>query len=247
MRRNLILSALFASLVLGSAWAQDAKSPAPEPKLDSVIQKGSYAIGLSLGSQLGREGVDPDVDALLAGLRDGIAGKESRIPKKELQEVMAAFERDVAARMETRKKEAAAKNLKDGKEFLAKNATRKGVTTLKSGLQYEVLADGQGAIPKATDSVRTHYKGTLLDGRVFDSSYDRGEPAEFEVGGVIKGWIEALQMMKVGSKWKLYVPAELAYGESGAGGVIGPNAVLIFEVELMDIVPPKNEPALPKQ
>lgn len=246
MRRFLPFIALAAFGSFTPALGQNTPSPANgAPKLETLHQKGSYAIGVSIGSQLAEEGVEPDIDAFVAGLRDALAGNESKIPMRELQQVMADFQEDLEQKAEVKRKQLGAANLKAGQEFLAQNARRKGVVTLPSGLQYEILVDGEGAVPKATDTVRTHYKGTLIDGAVFDSSHDRGQPAEFQVGGVIKGWVEALQLMKVGSKWKLFVPSDLAYGERGAGRKIGPNAVLIFEVELLGIEEAPRERPLP--
>ena len=164
---------------------------------------------------------------------------------RELQQVMADYQEEVEQKAEAKRKQLAAANLKAGQEFLAQNARRKGVVTLPSGLQYEILVEGAGPVPKAADAVRTHYKGMLIDGAVFDSSHDRGQPAVFQLDGVIKGWAEALQLMKVGSKWKLFVPPDLAYGERGAGRKIGPNAVLIFEVELLGVEDAPRERPLP--
>ncbi|MCQ2031017.1 FKBP-type peptidyl-prolyl cis-trans isomerase [Stutzerimonas zhaodongensis] len=192
----------------------------------------SYGIGRQLGDQL-RENPPPGIslDAVIAGIRDAFAGAESRVSPEHLNASFAV----IRERMQTeaqRKAEAAAG---EGKAFLADNAKREGVTTLPSGLQYEVLASGEGAKPTADDQVRTHYHGTLIDGTVFDSSYQRGQPAEFPVGGVIAGWTEALQLMGVGSKWRLYVPSELAYGAQGVGS-IPPHSVLVFDVELLAVL-----------
>ncbi|UQY32876.1 FKBP-type peptidyl-prolyl cis-trans isomerase [Pseudomonas fulva] len=192
----------------------------------------SYGIGRQLGGQL-RDNPPPGVslDAVLAGLADAFAGQQSRVGEAELS---ASFKviRDVMQAEAKAKAEAAAGA---GLAFLAENAKRDGVTVLASGLQYEVLTAGEGAKPSRDDSVRTHYHGTLIDGSVFDSSYERGQPAEFPVGGVIAGWTEALQLMGTGSKWRLYVPSELAYGAQGVGS-IPPHSVLVFDVELLDIL-----------
>lgn len=203
--------------------------------METVAQKGSYLIGHNIGSQLSSEGIEVDLDALAAGIAAALAGKEPAVPKEQIRQVMQEFQREAQAKASEKKKAEGTKNAQEGKDFLAQNAKKKGVQTTPSGLQYEVIQDGKGAKPKETDTVQTHYKGTLLSGKVFDSSYDRGEPAEFPVNGVIKGWQEALQLMNVGSKWKLYVPSDLAYGERGAGADIGPNSVLVFEVELLGI------------
>jgi FKBP-type peptidyl-prolyl cis-trans isomerase FklB len=237
MRWAVMGGALLATAGFGWVWAQESEVPLKDaPKLETVNQKASYIIGHKIGSQLKREAIEPDVDALLIGIKEAIAGKKMGIPTKDAQAVMQEFSRLAQAAQEEKKKGVGAKNLDEAKKFLAGNTKKDGVITTKSGLQYEVIKEGAGAIPKASDKVRTHYKGTLLDGTVFDSSYDRGEPAEFPVGDVIKGWVEALQLMKVGSKWKLYIPPDLGYGERGAGEDIGPNAMLTFEIELLDIV-----------
>lgn len=192
----------------------------------------SYGIGRQLGGQL-RDNPPPGVslDAVLAGLADAFAGQQSRVGEAELS---ASFKviRDVMQAEAKAKADAAAGA---GLAFLAENAKRDGITVLASGLQYEVLTAGEGAKPSREDSVRTHYHGTLIDGSVFDSSYERGQPAEFPVGGVIAGWTEALQLMGTGSKWRLYVPSELAYGAQGVGS-IPPHSVLVFDVELLDIL-----------
>ncbi len=237
MRWAVMSAGLVAVMGWSLLWAQEKETTLKEPvKLDTVNQRGSYIIGHNIGGQLKREGVEIDLDALLLGIGEAMAGKKMGIPPKDAQAVMQEFGRLAQEAQAEQKKNAGGKNLADAKKFLADNAKKDGIITTKSGLQYEVIKDGEGATPKATDKVRTHYKGTLLDGTVFDSSYDRGEPAEFPVGGVIKGWVEALQLMKVGSKWKLYIPPDLGYGERGAGEDIGPNALLTFEIELLDIV-----------
>lgn len=192
----------------------------------------SYGIGRQLGDQL-RENPPPGVslDAVIEGIRDAFAGVESRVSPEHLNASFAVIRERMQAEAQ-RKAEAAAG---EGKAFLTENAKREGVTRLASGLQYEVLTAGDGARPTADDQVRTHYHGTLIDGTVFDSSYQRGQPAEFPVGGVIAGWTEALQLMSVGSKWRLYVPSELAYGAQGVGS-IPPHSVLVFDVELLAVL-----------
>ena len=192
----------------------------------------SYGIGRQLGGQL-RDNPPPGVslDAVLVGLADAFAGLESRVSEAELSASFKVIREVMQAEAKLKAEAAAAAGL----EFLAENAKRDGVTVLASGLQYEVLTAGEGAKPSREDSVRTHYHGTLIDGSVFDSSYERGQPAEFPVGGVIAGWTEALQLMGTGSKWRLYVPSELAYGAQGVGS-IPPHSVLVFDVELLDIL-----------
>ena len=190
----------------------------------------SYGIGRQLGGQL-RDNPPPGVslEAIVAGLTDAFNGADSRVSEADLS---ASFQviREVMQAQAAAKAEAAAAA---GKQFLADNAKRDGIVTLDSGLQYEALNTGEGAKPSREDQVRVHYHGTLIDGTVFDSSYDRGQPAEFPVGGVIAGWTEALQLMSAGSKWRLYVPSELAYGAQGVGS-IPPHSVLVFDVELLD-------------
>jgi FKBP-type peptidyl-prolyl cis-trans isomerase FklB len=192
----------------------------------------SYGIGRQLGDQL-RDNPPPGIslDAVLAGLADAFAGQASRVDG----EALSASFRVIRERMQAEAQAKAQAAASAGVAFLEQNAKRDGVVTLASGLQYEVLVAGDGAKPSRSDQVRTHYHGTLIDGTVFDSSYDRGEPAEFPVGGVIAGWVEALQLMGIGSKWRLYVPAELAYGAQAAGS-IPPHSALVFDVELLDIL-----------
>lgn len=192
----------------------------------------SYGIGRQLGDQL-RDNPPPgiDLDSILAGLNDAFHGKESRVGQEQMAASFKVIREIMQAEAAAKAEEAAGAGL----TYLAENGQRDGVTTLPSGLQYEVLTAGEGAQPSREDQVRTHYHGTLIDGTVFDSSYDRGEPAEFPVGGVIPGWTEALQLMKAGSKWRLHVPSELAYGAQGVGG-IPPHSVLVFDVELLDVL-----------
>ncbi|MEX2212906.1 MAG: FKBP-type peptidyl-prolyl cis-trans isomerase [Phycisphaeraceae bacterium] len=220
-------------------------APADTGPLKTLKEKVSYVIGLNIGRSMARDAIEVDADVLLKGIKDALAGEGTKLllTEEQMAAAIQAFQQELEAKAAAKQEEAMAarkalgeKNQKEGAEYLAKNKTREGVKTTASGLQYEVLKQGTGKTPTAKDTVRTHYKGTLLDGKQFDSSYDRNEPAQFAVGGVIDGWTEALQMMPVGSKWKLYVPAELAYGVRGSrDGSIGPNAVLVFEVELISI------------
>lgn len=200
--------------------------------LNSDETRVSYGIGRQLGDQL-RDNPPPGVsiDAVLAGLTDAFAGQPSRVD----QATMAASFKVIRERMQAEAQAKADAAAGEGRAYLVENAKREGVITLPSGLQYEVLTAGEGTKPTREDSVRTHYHGTLIDGSVFDSSYARGEPAEFPVGGVIAGWTEALQLMGTGSKWRLHVPSELAYGGQAAGS-IPPHSVLVFDVELLDIL-----------
>jgi FKBP-type peptidyl-prolyl cis-trans isomerase FklB len=197
--------------------------------------KASYSIGINIGTGMKANGLDLNTEALVAGLEDGISGAKAQLSDKERQETLMAFEQDLQKKETERLKQLAEKNKKEGAEFLAANKAKEGVKTLPSGLQYKILAEGNGPQPKPTDQITVNYRGMLVDGTEFDNSYKRGEPVTFPVNGVIKAWSEALPLMKTGAKWQLFVPAELAYGEKGAGRAIGPNSTLIFEVELVGI------------
>lgn len=202
-------------------------------KFTSVEQHASYGIGRQMGDQLVNDPFeDLDIEAVVQGLSDCLSGKPSAVPESD---VKAAFQ-EITARIRASEAERSKELSGAGAKHLEENAKRAEITVTESGLQYEVLVAGDGEKPLASSTVSTHYHGTLLDGTVFDSSYERGQPAEFPVNGVIAGWTEALQLMPVGSKWKLHVPYNLAYGEQGAGGAIGPYATLIFDVELLAIV-----------
>ena len=225
-----MVAAAIAILALGS-WAQ-----AQEPKgLKDQKEKLSYVIGVDIGKALEKQGVQIDPEIVAKGLKDGFSGGKLLMNDQEIQETMTAFQKEMRVKQEAALKQAGEKNKKEGEAFLTENKTKEGVKTLPSGLQYKVIKAGSGKKPKATDTVVTHYKGTLLDGTEFDSSYRRNQPATFKVNGVIRGWTEALLLMEEGAKWILYVPSALAYGERGAGGQIGPNATLIFEVELVSV------------
>src|SRR5213596_3411595 len=226
MKRFILILAVF-SLVL-PLFGQEKSSPFKDQK-----DKVSYSLGLNIGFNLGRQNVPINPDALVAGIKDAIAGKPQLTPD-QIKETMTAFEKD----MEQKQKTAADKNATEGTKFLEENKKKEGVKTTASGLQYKVVKDGTGAQPKATDTVTVNYRGTLIDGTEFDSSYKRGQPATFPVNGVIKGWTEALQLMKQGAKYQLFIPSNLAYGERAMGPDIGPNSTLIFEVELLDAKPP---------
>ncbi|GAA5269035.1 FKBP-type peptidyl-prolyl cis-trans isomerase [Vibrio cholerae] len=204
-----------------------------EVKFETVEQKASYGIGLQMGQQLAGSGLEGlNVAAIAAGIATALVGEQPAISVDEINQSLHA----IHMRAEEARQEAAKVAASEGEAFLKDNALRPEVTVLESGLQYEVLVKGNGAIPTSDKSVRVHYHGQLVDGTVFDSSVSRGQPAEFPVTGVIRGWVEALQLMPVGSKWKLYIPHNLAYGERGAGAAIPPFAALVFEVELLDIL-----------
>ncbi|WP_387464436.1 peptidylprolyl isomerase [Photorhabdus sp. RM323S] len=200
---------------------------------DSIEAQASYGVGLQVGQQLlesGLQGLEPE--ALLAGLCDALESRSPAVPVDILHRAL----REMHERADGVRRERQQAMAEEGQKFLAENALRDGISTTESGLQFSVLKQGDGAIPARTDQVRVHYTGRLIDGTVFDSSVQRGEPAEFPVNGVIAGWIEALTLMPVGSKWELYIPYDLAYGERGAGASIPPYSTLIFEVELLDIL-----------
>jgi FKBP-type peptidyl-prolyl cis-trans isomerase FklB len=202
-------------------------------KYDTVEQQVSYGIGRQMGDQLKQSPFkDIKLEAFIAGVTDALEGNPAQI---ETSVVKAAFE-EVNKRIEASQADDKEKFGAEGEKFLAENAQRDEVTVTESGLQYEVLTTGSGASPSASSKVSTHYEGKLIDGKVFDSSYQRGQPADFPVNGVIAGWTEALQMMEEGAKWRLYVPYHLAYGEQGAGGLIGPYATLVFDVELISVL-----------
>ncbi|MCT6874701.1 FKBP-type peptidyl-prolyl cis-trans isomerase [Frischella perrara] len=201
-------------------------------QLDSIEAKASYAIGLQIGQQLKDSGLkDLDINSIKQGLEDVLTEKQPILPLNELHDAL----RQIHERAMAEKKKEAEKAAQAGIDFLKENLTKDGVKSTESGLQYSILKEGDGKIPAATDTVRVHYTGKLIDGTVFDSSVERGQPAEFPVNGVIRGWVEALQLMPVGSKWRLYIPQELAYGSQGAGASIPPFSTLIFDVELLAI------------
>ncbi len=208
---------------------------AEEIALKTEKDKISYTIGVNIGMSMKQQSVDIDADILAQGLKDGITGAKTAMTDEEMRQTMAAFQEEMTDMQAERMKALAEKNKKEGEIFLAENKKKDGVKTLPSGLQYKIIRDGKGDKPNLTDTVTTNYRGTLIDGTEFDSSYKRGQPAKFPVKGVIPGWTEALQLMKVGSKWQLFIPSDLAYGKRGAGSVIGPNATLIFDIELISI------------
>ena len=200
--------------------------------LKNQKDKISYIIGMDIGTNLKKQSIDIDSNILAKGVKDALAGMKPLLTEQEIQETMVAFQKE----MMVKQAEVAKKNKAEGEAFLTENKKKEGVKTLLSGLQYKVIKAGTGKKPKSTDTVTAHYRGTLINGSEFDSSYKRGQPATFPVsGGMISGWTEALQLMEVGAKWQLFIPPNLAYGEQGAGRDIGPNATLIFEIELVSI------------
>ncbi|MFV0591402.1 MAG: FKBP-type peptidyl-prolyl cis-trans isomerase [Draconibacterium sp.] len=236
--KNAILFVAIVVMMIAATSCQPGGSA--DVKLETRVDSVSYAIGVLVGANNKKqlEGApghnDMNIEAMAQAFRSSSLGEEPKIAEEDANALIQKFF------MEENDREAQ-ENLEAGSKFLEENGKREGVTTTESGLQYEVLTEGTGEKPTATDQVRVHYHGTLIDGTVFDSSVDEGEPVVFGVNRVIPGWTEALELMPVGSKWKVYIPAELAYGERGAGGDIGPNAALIFEVELLEIVKPESK------
>jgi FKBP-type peptidyl-prolyl cis-trans isomerase FklB len=212
-----------------------------EISLKDSKDKVSYAIGLDVGNAMKKQAIDINTDIFMRGLKDAIAGEKKLMTDDEIRETMTAFSHEMAEKQKEKMKKLGEKNKEEGETFLAENKKKEGVKTLGSGLQYKVITEGAGKTPKATDTVTVNYRGTLVDGTEFDSSYKRGQPATFPVNGVIRGWTEALQLMKEGAKWQLFIPSDLAYGDKGAGGMIGANAVLIFEVELISVKEPEKK------
>lgn len=254
MKKLLQVSLLASAVLVGLSGCNDDKASAPASEVEkaapvaettaseltSFEDKSAYAIGLSMGRYIGSTlekqqelGVELNNDIILSGVQDGFSDK-GQMSDEEIQTALTAYDEHINELIETQAKEQAAATLEDGKKFLEENAKRDGVTVTDSGLQYEVLTEGKGAKPNAEDVVTVHYTGTLVDGTTFDSSVERGEPASFPLNQVIPGWTEGVQLMPVGAKYKLVIPAELGYGEAGAGTIPG-NSVLIFEVELLDI------------
>ncbi len=232
------LCIVFAALLIASPILAQDKSPLKDQK-----DKVSYSIGMDIGLTFKKQKMDLNPDALSAGLKDALSGNKPLLTEEQVKETMTAFSKEMTEKQAAANKEAAEKNTAGGEKFLTENKTKEGVKTTASGLQYKVVKDGNGPSPKDTDTVVVNYRGTLIDGTEFDSSYKRGEPATFPVNRVIKGWTEALQLMKVGSKYQLFIPSNLAYGERGASQEIGPNSTLIFDVELLSIKTPGSSPA----
>jgi len=227
MKRLTIIFGVFA-LVL-PVFGQEKSPPLKDQK-----DKFSYSIGLNIGSNLSKQKIEINPDMVTAGIKDAIAGKP-QLTQDQVKEVMATFEKD----MEQKQKAVGEKNAAEGAKFLEENKKKEGVKTTASGLQYKMIKEGNGPQPKATDIVTVNYRGTLMNGTEFDSSYKRGEPATFPLNGVIKGWTEGVQLMKVGSKYQLFIPPQMAYGDRAVGPDITPNSTLIFEVELLGVKPPE--------
>ena len=252
MKKVLILFA-FALLSVSSCQATQAQKPAAQKEmtkadLKTENDKISYSIGFSMGSRFKTDELELNLEIFQEGIKDGFTARKQLLNEEETKEIMMGMQQKMMAKrraeqmkqMEERKKQGEA-NKEKGAKFLEENKAKEDIVTLESGLQYQILHKGTGASPKATDTVKCHYKGTTIDGKEFDSSYKRGEPATFALNRVIKGWTEGLQLMKEGGKRRFFVPSELAYGEKGAGPNIGPNEVLIFEVELLGIEKPNTK------
>jgi len=228
--KHLLAAALCAALAMtGAAFAADA------PELKSDREKLSYSVGMDIGANLKRQSIEVDPDLLAKGFRDSYTGAKTLLSEEESRQAIQNFQKQLVAKQAEAMKQQADKNKSDGEKFLAENKGKEGVKTTASGLQYKVTQEGTGKSPTADNTVEVHYKGTLIDGKEFDSSYKRNQTVTFPVSGVIPGWTEGLQLMKEGGKYQLFVPSALAYGERGAGKEIGPNATLIFDVELISV------------
>jgi FKBP-type peptidyl-prolyl cis-trans isomerase FklB len=222
-----ILVSIF--LLSGQGWAAEGTA------LKNDKDKLSYSMGVDIGKYMQQQAMDVDPDMFAKGLKDVMTGTKTALTADEMHQIISAFQKETAEKQAVKMKAVAEKNKKEGEAFLAENKKKGGVKTLPSGLQYKVIKEGKGPTPKLTDTVTTNYRGTLIDGTEFDRSYKWGQPTKFPVNGVIPGWTEALQLMKVGAKWQIFIPVNLAYGERGAGNVIGANQTLIFEIELISI------------
>ena len=238
-----LMPVAYAKDSLANKNQKDAGHSTPVVAEKTDKKKVSYGIGVDIGRNFKRLGLDIDLDVLAKGLKDANSGKKLDLSEDELRNVMSAYQNVLKQKQFIALKTVGEANQKAGDAFLAENARKEGVVTLPSGLQYKILKKGDGRQPSEADTVACNYRGTLLDGTVFDSSYSTGKPALFKVGGVIPGWQEALKLMPVGSKWQIFIPPQLAYGLRGAGRDIGPNATLVFEVELIDVQSDEAKPA----
>jgi FKBP-type peptidyl-prolyl cis-trans isomerase len=246
---RLAAGVLVGAALLASARAQQASTSQPAaspeatingivvPGLDSEKAKVSYALALSYVANLKRQSVEIDESVFAQGLKDALAGGQTLLTEEQVHAILVAYQTELRDKQREKARLVAESNKKDGEAFLEANKTKEGVVALASGLQYKILSEGTGPKPASGDTVICNYRGTLIDGTEFDSSEKHGGPATFPVAGVIRGWTEALQLMPVGSKWQLFIPASLAYGEHGAGSAIGPNATLIFDIDLVSIKP----------
>lgn len=239
MKKALVFAVMV--LCLGAAPIARAQDETAQPAealpegLQSLPQRAGYAIGFNMGTNMLQQEVDIDLEAMIRGLRDGLGDAAAALTDEQLQATMQEFQQQMVAKQQEMQEMALSENKAAGDAFREDNAAKEGVQTTESGIQYEVLEAGEGAKPTASDQVTVHYKGTLVDGTQFDSSYERGQPATFQVGGVVKGWQEVLQMMPAGSKWRVVIPPDLAYGDRGSPPRIGPGSTLVFEIELLSI------------
>nr|WP_320113902.1 FKBP-type peptidyl-prolyl cis-trans isomerase [uncultured Desulfuromonas sp.] len=229
------------ALVLGGCKTEQTESK--EVSVETLQQRVSYSVGLDIARNFKQNGFELDADLVVQGIKDGQGDAEPRMTEEQIASTMQEFQQHMMEQYQQKMTQQSEENAAAEVAFLAENGQKEGVVTLESGLQYKVVEAGSGASPTAEDTVRVDYRGTLLDGTEFDSSYQRGEPAEFQVNRVIAGWTEALQLMKEGATWELYIPAKLAYGERGMAQVIAPNSLLIFEVKFHSIVDPEETPA----
>lgn len=229
--RSVSMMMLAVSLLPGASFAREA------PDLADEKQKLSYSVGYQVGGDFRRQGLPIDPELVVKGIMDVLAGTEPLMTPGEMRRTLIELKQQAVATEKRQREEQARKNLAEGEAFLAENGKKDGVRTLPSGLQYKVISEGEGTSPSETDTVTIHYRGTLIDGSEFDSSYGRGHPATFSLDRVIRGWTEGLQLMRPGAKYRFYIPPELAYGEGGSGSRIGPNATLLFEVELLSVQP----------
>jgi FKBP-type peptidyl-prolyl cis-trans isomerase FklB len=227
LSRKPIIKGAFIGLLLASSSLQ--------AQLQTIEQKASYAIGINFAKSIQMQGIKLDSQSVAQGIKDGLDGNETVLTIEQMQQALDAYKAQIISEQEELQGQQSVANKQEGEAFLAANKNKPGVITLKSGLQYKVLKSGSGPSPKLTDKVTTHYRGTLINGKEFDSSYSRNEPTSFPVNGVIAGWTEALQLMHQGDKWQLFVPAHLAYGNRAVGNLIEPNSTLIFEIELLGI------------
>jgi FKBP-type peptidyl-prolyl cis-trans isomerase FklB len=240
LMRTFVVVVLALFVLVGQVWAQDKSA------LQSEKDKMSYSVGFDMVTKMKQQGVELEWDLVAKGMKDASSGAKPLLTEPEVRDSLKGLQQQMRAKFEQKAKEQGEKNKKEGEAFLAANKTKDGVKTTASGLQYKVLQEGKGKQPTADDTVEVQYRGTLIDGAEFDSSYKRGAPASFPVKGVIKGWTEGLLMMKEGSKWQLVIPPELAYGSRAASPLIGPNSTLVFEVELLS-VKPKDAAGTPAQ
>jgi FKBP-type peptidyl-prolyl cis-trans isomerase FkpA/FKBP-type peptidyl-prolyl cis-trans isomerase FklB len=243
INKKLAIIGLMASAALVVGCKEGAKKQDDSAKLQTMEQKASYIIGQNMGKQFKQSDFNVDTDSFVLAINDIKAGTAARISEEDAQKIMQELTDGLKKKQEEKAKELSKTNKTAGEKFLTENKTKEGVQTTASGLQYKIITTGTGVKPKATDTVKVHYAGKLLDGTEFDSSISRGEPVEFPVNGVIPGWVEALQLMPQGSKWEVYIPSDLAYGDAGQGPSIPPASTLIFTIELLEVKAAAAEPA----